>query len=569
MASMKMFQIQFHTGFIPRNATTVKFAKYDLDACDIQEKYPDLFQVNLDIEVEPRDRPNNKSPPWDGFQTKGLNPKILFSSRDEQQEILSKFGKPELPRQPGSSAFYESESPPEPAQTPDGANATESESSVSNDPNSSNFFQTLDWEDTQIPHDATDSIGGGSLNDQEDLSDQSEGESYSAPSGEALSRDLSEQLFDADFQTPPPAPEDSAQSDTADLLGLNSDPEPPASSAVSSGASNQGGLKAASSNSDLLNDLFAPPAGQTGAVQEDLFFGEPTSGATPDSKPMGDLFDPFGMGSGSGVGSSVGSSRQASGPDLFGDLLGSDSSATSGFSSAHSTTTPASNTSLFNLNKLTKDGPKMTSSASQPDLLGGWDSWAAKTTPGITTNTNKPSYTNTASGVSSMSKAKSQTFDPFADLGSLGSNLPGSSSSNFSGASFSTKTPSSSTPSSAKPQAQAWQSGRPAAAQTKPWMSGPGPTPKASSAPQPPSTQSSKPNYNLNFSSVIGGREERGVRGPGFGPKPKVKEDDFEELLSTQGFASKPDKKGPRTIAEMRKQEIAKDMDPLKLQILV
>lgn len=58
-------------------------------------------------------------------------------------------------------------------------------------------------------------------------------------------------------------------------------------SSVSSGASNQGGqagLKAASSNSDLLNDLFAPPAGQTGVVQEDLFFSEATSGATPDSK---------------------------------------------------------------------------------------------------------------------------------------------------------------------------------------------------------------------------------------------------------------------------------------------
>ena len=65
----------------------------------------------------------------------------------------------------------------------------------------------------------------------------------------------------------------------------------------------------------------------------------------------GDLFDPFGMGSGSGVGSSVGSSRQASGPDLFGDLLGSDSSATSGFSSGHGNPTPASNTSLFNLSK--------------------------------------------------------------------------------------------------------------------------------------------------------------------------------------------------------------------------
>lgn len=46
----------------------------------------------------------------------------------------------------------------------------------------------------------------------------------------------------------------------------------------------QGGLKAASSNSDLLNDLFAPPAGQTDAVQKDLFFSGPTSDVTPDSK---------------------------------------------------------------------------------------------------------------------------------------------------------------------------------------------------------------------------------------------------------------------------------------------
>lgn len=75
--------------FFPHNVSPVR---YDLDACDIQEKYPDLFQVNLNIEVDPRDQPRTKSPPWDGFQTKGLNPKILFSSRDEQQEILSKFG---------------------------------------------------------------------------------------------------------------------------------------------------------------------------------------------------------------------------------------------------------------------------------------------------------------------------------------------------------------------------------------------------------------------------------------------------------------------------------------------
>lgn len=554
MASMKMFQVQFHTGFVPRNATTVKFAKYDLDACDIQEKYPDLFQVNLNIEVEPRDRPTTRTLPWEGFQTKGLNPKILFSSRDEQQEILSKFGKPELPRQPGSSAFYDSESP-QPAQTPDSSNATEIESPASTDPNANNFFQTLNWEDATSP--CEDGQTGGAFNDQDTLSDQSDGESvsYSAPSAEPLSRDTSEPLFDADFQTPPQEP----ASDTADLLGLNSDP---ASSSCVPNPAAQSGMKAASSNNDLLNDFFVPPSGNSGAVQEDLFF----SGAAEDSKPMGDLFDPFGMGSGSGLGSSIASSRQETGPDLFENLLGSDSSVTSGFSSAHSNATQASNSSLFNLNKLVNDTPKMTSSASQPDLLGGWDSWATSGSAAMTSSTSKTHCTNTASGVSSMSKAKSQTFDPFADLGNLGSNLPGSSSSStFSGPSFNSKPPAPSS-TSAKVQGQPWHPGRPAPAQSKPWM--PASTPKPAPTPQPSAAQPSKPNYNLNFSSVIGGRDERGLRGPGFGPKPKVKEDDFEDLLSTQGFASKPDKKGPRTIAEMRRQEMTKEIDPLKLQIL-
>lgn len=66
--------------------------RYDLDACDIQEKYPDLFQVSLEVEVEPRDRPGREAPPWEGAGMRGLNPKILFSSREEQQDVLSKFG---------------------------------------------------------------------------------------------------------------------------------------------------------------------------------------------------------------------------------------------------------------------------------------------------------------------------------------------------------------------------------------------------------------------------------------------------------------------------------------------
>lgn len=111
-----------------------------------------------------------------------------------------------------------------------------------------------------------------------------------------------------------------------------------------------------------------------------------------------------------------------------------------------------------------------------------------------------------------------------------------------SGPSFSTKAPSS----SAKPQAQPWQSGRPASAQNKPWMPGlgSGSTPKASSMSQPASAQPTKPNYNLNFSSVIGGREERGVRGPGFGKRlsfclPRDKKE-MQLAMPTQSRALQP-----------------------------
>lgn len=86
-----------------------------------------------------------------------------------------------------------------------------------------------------------------------------------------------------------------------------------------------------------------------------------------------------------------------------------------------------------------------------------------------------------------------------------------------SGSSFGTKAPSS----SAKPQAHPWQSGRPPAAQNKSWMpaSGSGSATKTTSMPQPTGTQSTKPNYNLNFTSVIGGRQDRGLRAPGFGKR--------------------------------------------------
>ncbi|MEE6512825.1 hypothetical protein FKM82_020081, partial [Ascaphus truei] len=252
MTSMKMFQIQFHTGFVPRNATTVKFAKYDLDACDIQEKYPDLFQVNLEVEVAPQERPANISPPWENLNTKRLNPKILFSSREEQQEMLSKFGKPELPRQPGSTAQYEAEM----SQSELSPDMSDTDASQKN-----NFFQTLDWQEGRDAQ-----IGGQEYlsveDDNEDINDPKNDPSdeelhvfshkHSVVEGketvtsvQTKELDVKDLFFEANLDTLATEPDDQV-----DLLGLDSISQTLDINKLASEIRNS------SSNAVLLDNLF-------------------------------------------------------------------------------------------------------------------------------------------------------------------------------------------------------------------------------------------------------------------------------------------------------------------------
>lgn len=69
--------------------------RYDLDACDIQEKFPENFTVTLNVAMSTEEdvSAKNQSHPWDNFSTKGLNPNILFTSKEEQATTLHKFGK--------------------------------------------------------------------------------------------------------------------------------------------------------------------------------------------------------------------------------------------------------------------------------------------------------------------------------------------------------------------------------------------------------------------------------------------------------------------------------------------
>ncbi|XP_068399725.1 cyclin-G-associated kinase isoform X1 [Eschrichtius robustus] len=530
MASMKMFQIQFHTGFVPRNAATVKFAKYDLDACDIQEKYPDLFQVNLEVEVEPRDRPGHEAPPWESASMRGLNPKILFSSREEQQDILSKFGKPELPRQPGSSAQYDAEAGPADAEPP------ELDSPHSNE-NADRFLHTLDWRE-----DGDCATGPEGHLAEEGPSAAAEDGRVSEPSDEEAPTLSAESGDVADEDTPGP---DLPQEDGVDLLGLHSEagPAPPTQA--------RGGPP---SNADLLSRLLGAPAaapeGATGGLlggDAALLFTSPASAPSARTTvPAADPFDPLLP--------SDPDTQPHSQPDLFGEFLNSDSPATlpASFPATHSAPPLARGTDFLHLGDLPAEPSKMTASTSHPDLLGGWDAWAEAPAPAPAAEGPfvSPGGQPAPPGPPA-SQTKSQSQDPFADLGDLSSGLQGSPAAPAPGG-FGPKTV-------PPPKASgSWQMSRPPA-QGTPWPPQAKPTPRASVQP--------RPNYTSSF-SVIGSREERGVRAPGFGPKPRVSENDFEDLLSNQGFSSRADRKGPRTIAEMRRQDQARDSDPLKLKLL-
>ncbi|MBZ3891898.1 Cyclin-G-associated kinase [Sciurus carolinensis] len=333
----------------------------------------------------------------------------------------------------------------------------------------------------------------------------------------------------------PPPPEE------VDLLGLEG----------SDVSKNFSPPAAPPSNSELLSDLFggggaAGPAqaGQSGV--EDVF--HPSGPASTQSTPRrsatstsasptlrvgeGATFDPFGAPS------------KPSGPDLLGSFLSTSNASSDPFlqpTRSPSPTVHASSTPAVNI---------------QPDVSGGWD-WHAKPGGfGMGSKSAATSPTGSSHGTPTHQN-KPQTLDPFADLGTLGSSSFASKPTTPTGLGGGFPPLSSPQKASPQPMGGGWQQGSGYS-----WQQ-PQSKPQAS---MPHSSPQNRPNYNVSFSAAPGGQSERGKGSANLEGKQKAA--DFEDLLSSQGFNAHKDKKGPRTIAEMRKEEMAKEMDPEKLKIL-
>uniref|UniRef100_A0A672J060 Auxilin n=1 Tax=Salarias fasciatus TaxID=181472 RepID=A0A672J060_SALFA len=474
VSNTQIFQIQFHTGFIAPGTTMLKFNKPELDACDSPEKYPQLFHVILDVEVEGVDKQKDLTPPWEQFPCKDLSPNVLFSCHQEHQDAL---------------AIAE---PSRPQGGPDGRGHGE-ESEPSDD-------------------------------EMLSLSSQRSSTSTAPPKPDP----------------PAPAAAPPAQAEEVDLLGLDAEIKQPCSSSQPTTAS------AAAAATDLLGDLFgAPPQPTSGAssAQSTPHKVAPTTASPcPSPAPSGEetnSFDPFGTG------------PMPKPQDMMGSFLGPGNVGQPD-PFLHAARSPSP----------TSPVPPTTPTVNiqQQNAMGGWDWNRPATTRGGFGMGSRSATTSPTSSVHSTPthQTKPNSLDPFADIGNLGGS---------SGFSSKPTTPTGTTP--AFPPM-----GSPSPAGGGGWQAqGQGPTPQPKPSPShtsmPHTSPQNRPNYNVSFSPMGGGSPSAGGKGPaGMGSKPRASDANFDDLLSGQGFAGTKDKKGPRTIAEMRKEEMAKEMDPEKIKIL-
>ncbi|XP_055021287.1 putative tyrosine-protein phosphatase auxilin [Boleophthalmus pectinirostris] len=500
-SNTQIFQIQFHTGFIAPGTTVLKFNKPELDACDAPEKYPQLFHVILDVEVEGVDKQKDLTPPWEQFPCKDLSPNVLFSCHQEHQDALA-IAEPSRPKGKGE----------------------ESEPS-----------------------------------DDEMLSLSSQRSSTSTAPSSKLD---------------PPAPAEPAPPEDVDLLGLGGEDisapcstAPPPSSTSSS---------AAAGTTDLLGDLFGAtpqPTSATSSAQSTPHRAPPST-ASPCPSPA-PAFDPFGAG------------PMPKPQDMMGSLLGPGNMGQPD-PFLHAARSPSPTLQPPGQGRSSPVPPTTpTVNIQQQNAMGGWD-WNRPATTSTGGGFGMGSRSATTSPTSSVHSTpthqnKPNTLDPFADIGNLG------------GSGFSSKptTPTGSTPSfppmgspsRPPPSPQhtgawqphtgagfpSWQPGGGGAGAGTGWQpqaagTAPQPKPSPSHASMPHTSPQNRPNYNVFMGG--GSPSAAGKAQANMGAKPKVSEANFDDLLSGQGFAGTKEKKGPRTIAEMRKEEMAKEMDPEKIKIL-
>ncbi|KAL8622464.1 hypothetical protein ACOMHN_034129 [Nucella lapillus] len=566
ITSMKMFQLQFHSGFVQEGTTSFKFTQFELDQLDTPDKYPELFSVGVDVMVAPVARqPTDKRYPWENFKTDKLGPRILFSNREEMHSVFSEFGvseraKSRLSRTPSKdSEDAEDSAHSTPSRQQGGGQDAGGDSRQGEEKGQSNFFTTLEWTEesassapgqedgapvqrTEVQMGLLEDLSG----DDDDFTALSrdrvgkDGDSYAPTQTSAanfFSSEFEQQTTDTNNANTNGNPQPDVVSDQLGGLGLeggggSNAPHPPPPSNVdllvsgaefsSGSAAHHHSSRAANPVPDLMGDMvdesfdpfqqfFSTPAATSGPSGTfDPFqntHAPPAQPAAP--KPSGksqDDFLAFMEGDSSDNGDDV---------NLFGT-----------WDASNIQQSGAANRGVFRQQNNSSPELQVPAGMHKSASTGSGMNMAFGSAVGSGLS-GSHSTSNFGTGIGPIPKA-----DPFAELGGLGK------TSFKAGSNAAQPTPPQQKP-APRPQAAA---GRPQQAQQ---------------------SASSRPNYNV----VIGGREDRGPR-RSFGPPPKVSVNQFEDLLGQANFGAAGKRDEHKTIADMRRKQMEEDMDPDKLKVM-
>ncbi|CAG5134697.1 unnamed protein product, partial [Candidula unifasciata] len=603
---VKMFQVQFFTGFVPEGTTELQYHQYELDQLDTSEKYPEMFTVILDVTVSSSEKSyGDRRLPWENFPAEKLTPKILFSSKEEAHQIFSEFGvsetaKSRLSRASSFDTDSVRDSPSTPNRQPNQHQGQQQQkkdepqipSANGNAGGNDNFFSSLQWSNdtAEGSHHAEPSESHlGLLNNDSDEDDnfahlRQDASVSEVPAGYEAVADVSKRkddssadLFSSEFSSQDFTNKD----DEVDLFNITSD-------------------KSYSDQVDLLN--IGGDASNFDLLSRHDSSQKSTGAREPDLLGMSaadDTFEPFQQ-------FSAGPAVTPTKPDLMTSLDPSSGNTFDPFqnfpsdSQSGNTAFPAQTSSSQNAKPPSTDddflafmeGTHSSGKDDEPDLMTNWTASSIKNvrqqTSAFTATSNlspgfgsmhKSASTGSAMNFSSMLDAQGgrsspqsgllgmgsglgqmPKTDPFADLANLGNK----SSFKGSGSNLSQKTQHMGMGGPLPGFQQSWSQG-PAGFQA-PFVSPQAKLPQQQS-PQhrPPPQQQQQASTKQNFPSVIGDRADRGPR-KNFGPKPKVSADTFNDLLGEQ-FTSRKDNE-PKTLGDMKKKLLVEEMDPDKLRVM-
>lgn len=546
VSPVKICQVQLYSGFVAPGTSQLTFCRHELDGIEELDRYPEGFQLSLEVRVGDTPSPRLTNGLWADLEHLETSAAILFSTDEELEACIGHFSRnaPARPPPPATPSLPSRDASPQ--------------HSESDAPSATTSAETLLGPMRKLS--ASDVGGTAAINSTSPAP---------PPRSKAKEVDLLNLAsFSIDEGGSGEAQASSGRT-VDDLLGASLSSQP---------TSNFDLLvnHRQSAQPPLISDLASP-----GTPAFDPFAANSTGAAPASTVPTvnlldaksptatkggADLFDPFGTATPASAAPGWASTSVSAGNTPQHKQGGIPNSVSAFNMAAASTTTTQSGGGAAKLDTMPGTWDTLFPGSTWVPLVpsaGG--SGAGTPGSGLTRNASTPNL-----------EALGRKADPFADLGNLTGGSTGAGAASKTGTATATGFP-------------AWSQPKPATATSSPQPTGSGTQVSGAGAngakwrpgstvppPAPTATASgpSKPNYSAaaapGGTSVFVEKTAASAGAPySNGQKAKLTEDTFEDLLGTQGFSGFGKKDtGPKTIAELRRAEMAKEMDPIKLMIM-